>query len=248
MDRFFITGDFHGAQSGEHHFLTNKYVKSEAEKHDVDFDNLKYCVMCGDTGFLWKGDSSVSKTGWWTAWFNDKPYTTLCIPGNHDNYEDIYSDENICPVDDPVYKDLGEQPLYKISKKVYFLKRGYVYNICGKKVLALGGATSIDRLYRKLNVSWFAKEEWSSTEIADLESKLPLTVDIVVSHTCPSSVIPLLNSTYGLKDSVADLNQHILENITTKEWYFGHFHFTKYLSHNNVDFITLFKSVAFVNP
>ena len=55
------------------------------------------------------------------AWFNEKNYITLCIFGNHENYEKLLSLPKV---------DIGIGGfVYKVSEKIYYLQRGKIYNI-----------------------------------------------------------------------------------------------------------------------
>ncbi len=245
-DTFFLTGDFHGAEEGEQHYLTNKFIRHKADLAHVNYEDIKYCVILGDAGFLWKNDPPTSREGYWTRWFDSKPFITLCLPGNHENYEDIYLQENLLPASDPVRKDLGGEEVYKVSSKVYYLKRGCVYNICGRKALVLGGAESIDRSSRKTFIDWFPQEAWGCKEIYDVLDKLPMKVDIVLSHTCPQGVLSLVkNIKYKMNDSVSKLNEEIRQKVDTGLWYFGHFHYTGSFTFGNVKYTCLYKDIDF---
>ena len=43
-----------------------------------------YLIVCGDFGLVW--DESPEER-YWRKWLDDKPFTTLWIDGNHENFE-----------------------------------------------------------------------------------------------------------------------------------------------------------------
>lgn len=38
-----------------------------------------YVIICGDCGFTWDYSGT---TKYWTKWYDNKPWTTLCVAGN----------------------------------------------------------------------------------------------------------------------------------------------------------------------
>ena len=68
-----------------------------------------------------------------------KNYTTLFVAGNHENYDALYTY--------PVEKWNGGL-VHKIRDHVFHLMNGQVYEINGKTFFVMGGATSLDKMYR----------------------------------------------------------------------------------------------------
>ena len=78
----YITGDCHG----------------EFEKFDIDlFPEQKemtkedFMIICGDFGGIWDKDAPG---GWETKMLDEldsKPFTTLFVDGNHENFDRLYS-------------------------------------------------------------------------------------------------------------------------------------------------------------
>ena len=51
-----------------------------------DLTKEDYVIICGDVGILW--DKELSKREkYWIEWLKNKPWTTLFILGNHENYD-----------------------------------------------------------------------------------------------------------------------------------------------------------------
>ena len=70
-----ITGDTHG---GFQRF-GNKYFPQQREMSRDD-----YMIISGDFGGLWDGSAEEN---YWLNWLEDKPWTTLWVDGNHENFD-----------------------------------------------------------------------------------------------------------------------------------------------------------------
>ena len=96
------------------------------------------------------------------------------IDGNHENFDRLYS----FPIADDGYRYL--------SDNVRHIPRGTVLNLDGHHVLCMGGATSIDRQWRKEGESW-----WSQEAITDEQVELALEncqgkkIDAMFCHDSP---------------------------------------------------------------
>lgn len=125
-----------------------------------------------------------------------------------------------------------------------------VINIEGKRVLFVGGATSIDRVYRKEN-----KYGWWEDEVFVLdEGKLlkMYNIDVVVTHNSPDFCWPL--DVNGLVLSFAAKDATLLEDLRNERkdltrmydllamnndihsWYYGHFHNSQLTEYKGTDF------------
>jgi 3-oxoacid CoA-transferase subunit A len=134
--------------------------------------------------------------------------------------------------------DIGiGETVYKINDDpfVAYLKRGKVYTIDGIKFLVLGGALSVDKMYRKPNETWWALEYWTDQEKLDVFKLLESdnTFDCVISHTGPHRINTtlfgrLMSSPKKFNDEVAFLNDKILNRIEFSEWWCGHWHQNEY--------------------
>lgn len=131
--------------------------------------------------------------------------------------------------------------------------RGEVYEIEGRKFLAIGGAESHDKKYRKNRVSWWEEESITEEDInnaiKNLE-KVNYDVEFIVSHCLPTSYRDKLFITEGIPFSKYEENQScdLLEEIldyfpvdTAPRWFSGHYHIdVKYslfsVLYNVVDF------------
>ncbi len=175
-----------------------------------------FVIVLGDFGLLWKEDKTYFH---WKKWFEDKPFTTLWLDGNHESFDMI----NRLPV-----SEWHGGKVHFVSDNIIHLMRGQVFDICGKTFFVCGGATSVDKEHRTFGVSWWPEENLSYAECAEaLENfdKAKEKVDFILTHTCPLSMLrpmfnlePLPCPTAKFLDEIAELAK---ENIP---WYFGHHH------------------------
>jgi Icc-related predicted phosphoesterase len=129
-------------------------------------------IQLGDFGF-WPG---YVKEAWHKAWKKlGRPNPIYAIDGNHEYF--------------PILADITEPT--EIWKGVIYVPRGTVLELDHaegmKRVGFMGGASSIDYKYRTLGIDWFLEEGISTGDMMrmnDVDS-----VDILVTHTPPNSVI-----------------------------------------------------------
>lgn len=119
----FITGDCH---ADWRRFSTENFPEQEEMTRD------DFVVVCGDFG-LWNDDKTER---WWFKWFEEKNFTVLFVDGNHENFDRLYSEFEVV--------DFHGGKAHKIRENIYHLMRGYVFDLCGKKFFAFGGASSHD--------------------------------------------------------------------------------------------------------
>ena len=122
----YITGDCH---ADFRRFSTDIFP----EQHEMTKED--YVIICGDFGGVWDKDKESAREKWWLDWLDAKPYTTLFVDGNHENFDRLYSY--------PVEVWHGGK-VHKIRNSVIHLMRGQVFKIDGKKIFTFGGAGSHD--------------------------------------------------------------------------------------------------------
>ena len=194
----YITGDCHG--DWRRFSLDCFPEQKETTRND-------YVIICGDFG-LWHDTSSER---YWLDWLNNKPFTTLFVDGNHENYDRLNNFEEI---------DFLGGKAHQIRENIYHLMRGYVFKICDKKIFAFGGASSHDiedgilnetdfdsyndfraawkewdkkgKMFRVNHYTWWSDEMPNEKEkergIENLK-KCNNDVDFIVSHCCPQEQV-----------------------------------------------------------
>jgi len=116
-----------------------------------------------------------------------------------------------------------------INSSIYHLLRGEIYTIENNKFFTFGGAHSIDKLERRIDISWWSAELPSYSEIENAYTNLDKhnwDVDYVLTHTAPRSIIETHLPYFRDKQfcPTADFLNEIHAKIKFRRWYFGHFH------------------------
>ena len=240
-----VTGDTHGMidakKLDDYYDLIKKPLSGDTPGLPYDRQFPGYVLIAGDFGFIWKSN-----------WYNPKgckdklpkiddgelrkikqifdyyPWTTLWIDGNHENFDVL---DKL-----PVEERWGGK-VSVITDKCIRLHRGQVYTINGITFLAMGGAYSVDKYRRLKGSSWWPQETITEEDYMEAMRNLErvdFKVDFVVSHTCPSSAIKVLEKSlppyavdwWGPKqeDPSCDWLEKIWRSIDVKHWAFGHFH------------------------
>lgn len=180
-------------------------------------------IILGDTGINYCGgseDRALKKL------LSELPITLFCIHGNHEQR----------PESIPSYKETewhGGRVYYESEfPNLLFANDGDVYELNGKRCIAIGGAYSVDKYYRTPGVEWWADEQPSKEIMQRVEKRLDAenwNIDIVLSHTCPFKYIPkevFLSSID--QNTVDDSTEKWLDTIESRLayslWYCGHYH------------------------
>lgn len=173
-----------------------------------------FVIICGDYGCVWDG----SRTDlYWQKWLNDKPFTTLFIDGNHENFHLLNQYPTI---------DYCGGKAHQIMPSIYHLMRGEIFTIDGRKIFAMGGASSHDKMYRIEGKSWWSEELPSDAEYQNALNNLDAndwSVDIVLSHCAPDSVQRDIADWYE-HDKLTNFLESIKDKVQFTHWFFGHYH------------------------
>lgn len=220
----FVTGDIHGPIDIKKLNSKNFPMGKELTKND-------FLICTGDFGLLFDVNESGSQELFWLNWLTEKPWTTLFVDGNHENFDRI----NKLPE-----KEMFDGKVGIVNDSIFHLKRGEIYNIEGNKIFTFGGADSIDKEHRYVNISWWREEIPSYKEMMhgiDNLKKHNCSVDYILSHTAPLEIVKELgeiikkelNITQNIyedkeKDPVSSFLSEVLKITNFKKWFFGHFH------------------------
>lgn len=209
----YVTGDIHLG-------IDSKKLNTTFFPEGKNLTKDDYVIICGDCGFWW--DYS-KETKWWVNWYNERPWTTLCVYGNHCNYDNLYNHFSLM--------NFHGGQARQVADSIYYLNNGDVFSLCGKKFFVMGGATSHDKAYRKEHVSWW-KEEIPSYKMMEhglntLE-KNNNKVDYILTHCAPTVVMDKYDP-YGFytPDVLTEYLENIYNTVEYKSWYHGHFHIDK---------------------
>ena len=229
----YITGDSH--QDFERFNIDVFPEQKEMTKDDC-------VIICGDFGGVWNRNEESSREAKLMDWLENRPFTTLFVDGNHENFDRLYAY--------PVEKWHGGK-VHKIRPSVIHLMRGQVFEIDGKSIFAFGGASSHDIAggilepddpdfkkkkkkldqgwypYRVNHVSWWKQELPSEEEMQEGIENLAAhdnKVDFIVTHCCASSTQNLLGGGLYKTDILTEYHEKIRQNTSFKKWFFGHYH------------------------
>lgn len=180
--------------------------------HVTETDTL---IVCGDFGGVWAGDGTEK---YWLNWFSNKPFTTLFIDGNHENHRRLAAEF-------PEVDFCGGRA-HKIRENVFHLMRGYVFELEGNRIFAMGGAASHDKDHRTEGINWWPEELPSAEEYDCARESLERcgwNVDYVVTHCAPEEIQQKCFPGYEPNELTAFL-QEVSQRLTYRHWYFGHYH------------------------
>ena len=182
-----LTGDLH-ASPEELRFLKPEYLRA---KFGQKCENT-IIVILGDGGFLWHEDPYSDFGGeliqTLNNWMKELNSTLIVVPGNHENYKRIYSLPKVHLKEKNFEGDFRE-----ISPWIKYTERFGEYTFEDKSFLVLGGARSLDKIYRHEG-EWFPDETFSSEEKDRIVSFIKdAEYDYVLAHTCPESLNKILS-------------------------------------------------------
>ncbi|MBQ8791705.1 MAG: metallophosphoesterase [Ruminiclostridium sp.] len=201
-----FTGDTHGDMV---RFVENNMNDKEWTENDT-------LIICGDFGYIFKGNNADNVN---LDFLATKPYTICFCDGNHENFPALFSyPEEIW----------NGGRVHRIRKNIIHLMRGQIFEIDGKKLFSMGGAYSIDRYMRKLNISYWKEEIPTDAEYKEATENLKKhgkSVDIVISHTAPREIIKRMGYTPDVHDmELTGYLEWVMYEVDFKRWFFGHWH------------------------
>lgn len=92
-------------------------------------------MSLGQIGGIWSTDANNREEKYWLGWIENKPFTTLFVDGNHENFDRLGAY--------PVEMWNGGK-VHKIKPSIIHLMRGQVFSIAGRKIFTFGGAQGHD--------------------------------------------------------------------------------------------------------
>ena len=225
----YITGDCHGD--------FNRFAaKNFPQLKEMGRDDC--VIITGDFGGIWSGEQA---DGHKLDWLEDKPFTTLFVDGNHENFDLL----NAYPE-----QEWHGGRVHQVRPHVLHLMRGQIFDIGGFTWFTMGGATSPDiqdgildptepdfehkfwrlrrmnALFRVLGYSWWPEEMPSEAEYAEAEANLERIgwrVDCVLTHCAPTSITRIIIPGYRA-DRLTDFLDTVRRRCRFGKWFCGHYH------------------------
>ncbi len=225
----YVTGDTHG---GFQRFTLDEFPQQKEMNRD------DFIIITGDCGGVWVGERTDSYK---LNWLEDKPFTTLFVDGNHENFKLL----NAYPE-----KVWHGGRVHEVRPHVLHLMRGQVFEIGGLTWFTMGGAASHDiedgildpaapdferqywtlwrmnARFRVLGHSWWPEEMPSEAEYAEAKTNLERTrwcVDCVLTHCAPSGILPQIDLGYH-PDPLTDFLETVRQRCRFSAWFLGHYH------------------------
>lgn len=155
-----IAGDWHGNLSQALNVANHSFQ-----------NNCEVILQVGDFG-IWEDDTPFLDT--LQERLVDNGQRLYFVDGNHENFPLLYSY--------PIDPETGLRP---IRDNIFHLPRGLRFTIHGIRFLALGGAYSVDRRWRKADKTFWYEEEVTDYDIEVALSPEDPTTDILLMHDSP---------------------------------------------------------------
>lgn len=227
----YITGDIHRDP-------TRFSTKNFPEQKEMTKDDIM--IILGDFGLIWN-QMETNYEKYWLNWLENKPFCTVFIDGNHENFDRL----NTYPIE-----TWHGGKVQKIRPNIIHLMRGQVFEIEDKTFFTFGGASShdvqdgilrpddpnfkrkqkaLDRqtnaMYRIHRINWWPQEMPNETEMTEGIKNLKKqnnTVDFILTHSPYTSVLKDIDGYQP--DNLSDYLQKIKQTTMYKQWLFGHIH------------------------
>lgn len=242
----FVTGDIHG---NPNRLSTDIFP----EQKDMTKDDV--VIICGDFGLVWDYTGEGPSEYYWLKWLQEKPFTTVFVDGNHENFDRLNSEYPV--------KEWNGGKVHEIRPSVLHLMRGEVFTIQDKKIFAFGGASSHDiddgildgadkdwhkkavklekeegkYMYRVKGISWWEQELPSKEEMENGRKNLDLNdwkVDYVITHTPSASVVALLGKGMFKQDDLTRYLEDTKGKLEYSKWIAGHMHVNKNVNEKDI--------------
>ena len=224
-----VTGDTHGDFQ---RFTTKNFPQLKG------MDREDCMIITGDFGGVWAGKQTDGRK---LDWLEDKPFTTLFVDGNHENFDLLNSYPE---------QEWHGGKVHVVRPHVFHLMRGQVFEIGGLTWFTMGGAASHDiqdgildpakpgferrywalrrmnAMFRVLGHSWWPEEMPSEAEYTEAKANLERTgwcVDCVLTHCAPTSGTTALDPSYQ-PDRLTDFLEMVRNRCQFRRWFAGHYH------------------------
>lgn len=223
----FLFGDTHGGWG-----KFNGYLNGIRQKNEKKFNGKEIIIIiCGDFGY-WPSfkENDIKNIKHECSWAQDGFFKIYFCPGNHEDWWALQRLED----------EHQNEKIIELRENIFYCSFGAVKSFKDMNFLFVGGADSVDKQYRTLGIDWFPEEVISHKDIL----KLPESekIDIVISHTCPTFIIPhLARDLTWVKstDPSCKALTYVYDLYKPTQWFFGHFHTYKEVIIQNCRFICL---------
>lgn len=237
----FITGDIHGDVIERFSFRQNAALRQ--------LTNEDIIIQLGDFGQPF-GPTTYKEAEYVFNFLNEKPWTTIVIGGNHDDYDYWQS----CPQVELLGGKARQATFNGKNFSVFFIDEITILNIDNCNILCIPCAESHDadvlldpneiefkrkqatlrkqhQWFRVIGRSWWPQEKMNIQKNSEfMEHHMNEHFDFILTHDAPA----LINSWFKRPEDpakrISTAGQLFLEelrkNLDFGVWFHGHFHFT----------------------
>lgn len=185
-------------------------------------------VQVGDFGLLWRGLDDYEESFYSYFYCREPSLPTWYVcDGNHENHTAWRT----------LAERQGNPDLVELLPNCYWVQRGKIISLEGKKHLFFGGAESIDRHNRTEGTSWWPEETPTNSEFNSffeaIEDEKP---DVIVTHDAPKDID--IWRVDGRNSATPRTLGQIWNSLTHRPtyWMFGHHHILERWRLNDTDF------------
>lgn len=164
--KILLAGDTH---SNIHHF---KYLFKVAQENDCSL-----IIVLGDFMFFPNFNYSIKFLNEISKISLEENIPVWWLDGNHENHD--YIDVMTGGITTQSFLTRTENNEWK---NIYYLPRGYRFELDGVKFMSYGGAYSVDRPRRVKFASWFPQEIVDLNRVEEISDE---PVDILLTHDVP---------------------------------------------------------------
>jgi hypothetical protein len=206
-ERLTVAGDWHGDAGWARHVIN----------HAAQYDGARVIVQLGDFG-IWPGNAGRHYLDKVARHLQAADAICLFLDGNHEDFPQL--------LDYP----RDENGLRMVRPRLFHISRGTRWAWGELTVLAVGGATSLDRPWRRPMRDWWPHEELTRTDID--RAVRDGRCDVMLTHDAPAGIdVPNLPppGTWD-PDEVRRADDHrerlleIVEQVRPRMLFHGHFH------------------------
>ena len=200
----FVTADTHGEM--------DRFEGKEIKKLGKN-DTL---VVLGDFGFIWTDEEKTSRD---LKKLAKLPFRILFIDGLNENFDKL--------AQYPQVKFGGADCLEVVKDKIYYIPRGTILQLEGKKLLCFGGCDCYDADIISSENDPTQQDFNRCSALVRLNNH---SVDYILTHMPSGRINRFINLDSNFYSETMDFFDTLSETMQYTKWYFGCMHLDKFVS------------------